>query len=105
MEDNRYFCEVCNHRWFPRSFQKPKQCPNCKSTKWETGGTYRKRYYFEKLQVGDEALYHWYSLLNGDPDIKSNVMLNKALAVYQCKTGKKFTKKATSKGLLVRRIA
>ena len=28
-------CYGCGHKWFPRTDQKPVQCPKCKSTTWD----------------------------------------------------------------------
>ena len=98
------WCKVCGHDWFPRTLEKPKKCPKCQSINWEKEGQ-RKKYYFEQLIVGEERLFEWYSLPNGQPDLKSNVMRNRALTVYQCQTGRKFIKKLIARGLIIRRVS
>lgn len=35
-------CLLCKHRWFPRSFERPRICPNCKSARWDVGRKYPK---------------------------------------------------------------
>jgi len=30
-----YTCDRCGNKWMPRSHQKPKLCPRCKSRKWD----------------------------------------------------------------------
>ena len=31
----KFTCERCNHIWLPRSFEKPRVCPNCNSPYWD----------------------------------------------------------------------
>lgn len=99
-----YCCIICNHDWFPRSFDKPKRCPNCQTINWDKEGK-RKKYCFGDWVVGEERTLPWYSLPNGQPDLKSNVMRNRALSVYQSQTGRKFTKKPLCTGLEIRRVS
>lgn len=44
--DDMNTCLRCNHQWEPRTKQKPKQCPGCKSPRWwlpiTTGGAHAK---------------------------------------------------------------
>jgi predicted Zn-ribbon and HTH transcriptional regulator len=30
-------CKLCGHRWYPRTPERPFQCPKCKSARWEVG--------------------------------------------------------------------
>lgn len=30
-----YTCKRCSHTWIPRSDEKPKECPSCKSYRWD----------------------------------------------------------------------
>lgn len=32
----QYTCERCNHTWLPRTFERPRICPRCKSAWWDT---------------------------------------------------------------------
>lgn len=36
-------CKACGHRWFPRSFDRPRICPKCKSARWDVGPRFPKR--------------------------------------------------------------
>jgi len=29
-------CERCGHKWLPRSEERPRTCPKCKSAWWDT---------------------------------------------------------------------
>ncbi len=33
-----YTCLICGHEWAPRKETKPKNCPSCRSIRWEKGG-------------------------------------------------------------------
>ena len=30
-----YTCERCGHKWIPRTKEKPRVCPKCKSPYWD----------------------------------------------------------------------
>jgi len=32
---NKYVCERCGHTWLPRSEERPRVCPKCKSAWWD----------------------------------------------------------------------
>lgn len=32
-----YICKICGHEWAPRKETKPKNCPSCRSIRWEKG--------------------------------------------------------------------
>lgn len=35
-------CKLCGHRWFPRTLDRPRICPHCKSARWDVGRKYPK---------------------------------------------------------------
>lgn len=38
-----YKCKRCGHEWVPRVTYRPKRCPSCQSTSWDTEPTYRRK--------------------------------------------------------------
>jgi len=35
-------CLLCGHKWLPRSLERPRVCPTCKSSRWDVGKRPRK---------------------------------------------------------------
>lgn len=33
-----FTCDLCGHRWLPRTLVKSKRCASCKSTQWDSRG-------------------------------------------------------------------
>ena len=39
----RLECKLCHYRWFPRSTERPRICPHCKSVRWDVGRRFPPR--------------------------------------------------------------
>jgi len=36
-------CKACGHAWYPRSPERPRICPKCKSARWDIGRKFPPR--------------------------------------------------------------
>ena len=55
-QNTRNTCLVCGKSWFPRKEAQSKQCPRCRSVKWQTGkGDYLKK--IKSIAVGEEIFF------------------------------------------------
>lgn len=36
-------CKVCGYQWYPRSPERPRICPRCKSARWDVGRRFPPR--------------------------------------------------------------
>jgi hypothetical protein len=39
----QHTCLCCGHRWFPRTPDRPRICPQCKTARWDIGPRSPKR--------------------------------------------------------------
>jgi hypothetical protein len=95
-------CELCWFEWIPRKTKRARRCPCCNSLNWDLSG--KRLYNFNSVEINERKLIQWVFDKDGLPDTREGNKTLNALKNYEKRTGRKFRREGTTKGLLITRI-